>query len=155
MKIIIYFSVAILFISCSHGKIRKIPPNRLPTIRVTDPNLQKVKLDYLILENSGTISPAYLARKDTIDYLYCVNSDNIVTYIAPADRKFVTPEHAKIGSTFRSLKNVLTDTTVYYEIGWRAWVKLPSGWNASFDYELYATNKQLRELDTVSSFFKR
>jgi len=95
--------------------------------------------------------PACRATHAGIDYVVGVEGQGVVRFIETSDRKFVTPEGLRIGSTVAAVR-AAGGQDVRNERGWGYNSQLPSGWYARF--QATATN-ELPSDATVTSFYKR
>ena len=109
-------------ISCASSQLQ---------IGSTLPSTAKKLNQGLLISAASIRDESYTLNEKGIEYIICLNAGKKIEYICTEDKKFVSPEGLKIGDT---LKRALTATpdNLIIERGWAYYVKLPSGWNASF-----------------------
>jgi len=83
------------------------------------------------MTSSASFDPAYAVTLNSIDFVVAVSQDDVVRYIATADRRFSTPDGIHVGS---SLSSVLAAgaTAPLPEPGWGFHTALLSGWSVGF-----------------------
>ena len=104
-----------------------------------------------ILAASSQMYPSYKVTNGGVVYTLGLDRQGVTRYLATSDPKFATPEGVRAGWSLAELLQTFGGT-VAYEQGFAHFVRLPSGWNASFEY---GTSIEEPEKAKVSWFFQR
>ena len=94
--------------------------------------------------------PSYEVEVGGIVYVLGVDKNKRVRFIHTIARQFRTPEGVEIGWTYDRLQKTFKREATC-ERGWACFVRLPSGWTASF----MKFSGSVEPKETVGSFFQR
>ena len=109
---------------------------------------------YWLIVSSSQISPCFDILVENIEYSIGYNEkNNSITNISTSDFSFYTPEGYKIGDFFYTFSDSLKSELIC-DRGWGYFIKLPSGWNATFTQGSSMTDGKLKGRAKVKFFFK-
>ena len=110
----------------------------------------KKEMPMSILVNPSQFEKAYEVIVDSITYIVTLSDKNLINRISTADNKFKTPDGFKVNDAYSEIAKKIPDQKVTDYRGWGKFIRLPSGWNAVFDYK-----EQINSNSKIQFFFKK
>lgn len=105
------------------------------------------------LTSSGSMEPMFKVTINDVDFVFCKNKSDVITYIETKDKDFVTKEALKVGMSYEDVKNKVPQKAEL-ERGWAYVLPLEECWYAAFDLSENDLQKMSSD-STIKWFYKR
>lgn len=106
------------------------------------------------MTSSGSMEAMFRTTINGINYIFCKNQTDTITYIETKDENFVTKEGFKVGMRYYDEIANKTEQKLQLEKGWAYVLPLDDGWYAAFDLSEVDLQKMSTD-STIKWFYKR
>lgn len=113
----------------------------------------KYETDTYRMTSSGSMEPMYKVALNDVDFVFCKNQSDVITYIETKDKDFTTKEGLKVGMSYEDAKSKVLQKAKL-EKGWAYVLPLDEGWHAAFDLSENDLQKMSSD-STIKWFYKR